>query len=125
MHEHLIRHQDGLPKYAPPAHAGTVNVRLVERDFNGAFELVHGTVAPGGEAERHHHETEHQVIYVVDGEMTVELGEDGPVRCGPGAVVQIPPRLDHRVVSTGAGPLRVIIVYSPPLPARADTPLGG
>ncbi len=118
MHEHLIDHHDSLPKYGPPAHRGTTNVRLVDKDFGGGFELVHGTVEPGGEAERHNHETEHQVIYVLDGAMTVELGEDAPV-----AIVRIPPGLDHRVVSTGERPLAVIIVYCPPLPARADVPL--
>ena len=123
MHEDLIDHQDSLPKYGPPAHRGTTNVRLVEKGFGGGFELVHGTVEPGGEAERHSHETEHQVIYVLDGAMTVELGEDAPVACGRGAIVRIPPGLDHRVVSTGERPLAVIIVYCPPLPARADVTL--
>ena len=123
MHENLIDHQDDLPNYVPPGHQGTVNVRLVEQDFGGGFELVHGTVEPGGEAARHNHPIEHQAIYVLDGAMTVELGDDGPVACGPGAIVRIPPGLDHRVVSTGSRPLRVIIVYCPPLPARADVPL--
>ena len=123
MHENLINHQDDLPNNVPPGHQGTVNVRLVEKDFGGGFELVHGTVEPGGEAERHNHPIAHQVIYVLDGAMTVELGDDAPVACAPGAIVRIPPGLDHRVVSTAARPLRVIIVYCPPLPARADVPL--
>ncbi len=122
MYQHLIDHQDSLAKYGPPAHRGTTNVRLVDKDFGGGFELVHGTVEPGGEAERHNHPIEHQAIYVLDGAMAVELGEDAPVACGPGAIVRIPPGLDHRVVATGERPLRVVIVYCPPLPARADVP---
>jgi len=123
MTEQLIEQQGDMPHYVPPGHEGTVNVRLVDRGFNGAFELVHGTVQPGGETLTHHHETEHQVIYVVAGAAEVTLGADAPVGCGPGCVIRIPPKLDHRVVSVGQEPLRVLIVYSPPLPDRDDRPV--
>jgi quercetin dioxygenase-like cupin family protein len=118
-----IAHRDALPRYSPPGHAGTVNVRLVDRSFCGAFEMIHGTIAPGGEAERHAHESEHQVIYLLEGEAAVELGGAPAVRCGPGAVIRIPPRLDHRVVNVGAAPLKLIVLYSPPLPPRNDQAL--
>ena len=62
-----IEHRQSLPRYGPPGHAGTVNVRLVDAGFGAGFELVHGTVAPGGRAERHRHAREHQVIYVLEG----------------------------------------------------------
>ena len=123
MHQGLIAQDSELHRYAPPGHAGTVNVRLVEKEFCGAFEMIHGTIAPGGEAERHRHEVEHQVIYLLDGEASVELGDDPAVHCGPGAVIRIPPQLDHRVVNTGDRPLKVIVLYSPPLPPRDDTPI--
>lgn len=118
-----IARQDELRRYSPPGHAGTVNVRLVEKDFCGAFEMIHGTIAPGGEAERHAHETEHQVIYLLEGEAEVELGDDPPAHCGPGAVIRIPPRLAHRVVNVGASPLKLIVLYAPPLPPRNDQAL--
>lgn len=119
----LIARQDELKRYSPPGHAGTVNVRLVEKDFCGAFEMVHGTIAPGGEAHRHAHEREHQVIYVLEGEADVELGAEPPTRCGPGAAIRIPPKLEHRVVNVGAVPLKLIVLYSPPLPPRNDEAL--
>jgi quercetin dioxygenase-like cupin family protein len=118
-----IARQDELPRYSPPGHAGTVNVRLVEKDFCGAFEMIHGTIEPGGEAERHAHDREHQVIYVLDGEADVELGAEPAVRCGAGAVIRIPPKLAHRVVSVGPAPLKLIVLYSPPLPPRNDKAL--
>ena len=124
MHQGLIAQDSELRRYAPPGHAGTVNVRLVEKEFCGAFEMIHGTLAPGGEAERHRHEREHQVIYLLDGEAMVELGDAPAVRCGAGAVIRIPPRLDHRLVNTGPTPLKLIVLYSPPLPPRDDTPIG-
>jgi mannose-6-phosphate isomerase-like protein (cupin superfamily) len=118
-----IEHRESLPRYGPPGHAATVNVRLVDAGFGGGFELVHGTVAPGGRADRHHHVREHQVVYVLSGTGEVALGDAPAEACGPGTVVRIPPGLDHEVVNTGDVPLEVLIVYSPPLPPRDDTPV--
>ncbi|MFQ5955082.1 MAG: cupin domain-containing protein [Kiloniellales bacterium] len=114
----LIEHVDDLGAYAPPGHTGTVNRRLVGPEFCGRFELILGTVAPGGEAMRHHHEREHQVLYILEGEAEVTLGDDQPVRCRPGTVIRIPPGLDHRVVCAGTVPVEVIVLYSPPLAKR-------
>ena len=113
-----IQHADELSRYEPPGHAGTVNVRLVDQDFCGAFEMICGVVQPGGEAERHSHETEHQIIYLVRGTADVSLGDEAPVRCQAGSIVRIPPGLDHRVVCVGSEPLETIVIYSPPLSAH-------
>jgi quercetin dioxygenase-like cupin family protein len=114
----LIESIADLPLYEPPGHSGTRNRRLTDRTFCPGFELVQGEVAPGGEAERHHHRDEHQAMVVLEGQCLVALGDDAPRRCGPGTVVRIPPGLDHHVLNDGDGPLKVMIVYSPPLPAR-------
>ena len=119
----LIEHAEELPRYTPPGHAGTVNVHLADRRFCGAFEMVRVTVQPGGEGEPHHHDSEHQVIYLVKGEADVTLGNDPPVRCHAGSIVRIPPQLNHHVISVGSEPLEAIVIYSPPLPARNDTPM--
>ncbi len=119
-----IRHMDDLQPYAPPGHSGTVNVRLVEKDFCGAFEMVHGTIDPGCQAHRHAHEVESQVCYVLAGEMEVTLNDDAPHKCGPGTVVTIPPKVAHLIVSTGTEPLSLIVLYSPPLRPREDTAIG-
>ena len=58
----LIQHVSDLPAYSPPAHSGTVNRRLVAREFGAGFEMILGHVAPGGEASRHYHVEEAQVI---------------------------------------------------------------
>lgn len=118
-----IRNLADIDRYGPPGHSGTVNRRLVEKDFCGAFELIHGTLEPGGRAERHRHETESQVCYVLDGEMEVTFADDAPVTCGPGAVVEIPPQVDHLIVNCGDTPLKLLVLYSPPLPPRGDTPV--
>ena len=123
QHRTCIKHEDEIGAYIPPDHQGTVNVRLVGKEFCGAFEMNLGTVQPGGEAEPHLHETEHQVVYVLAGRCEVTLGDDAPVDCGPGTVVEIPPKLLHRVVAVGDSPLKALVLYSPPLGPRDEVPV--
>ncbi|MCG8546937.1 MAG: cupin domain-containing protein [Alphaproteobacteria bacterium] len=123
MTKSLIEHENDIAKYIPPDHEGTVNIRLVDGDFCGRFELNLGVVQPGGEALPHSHEDEHQVIYFIDGKADVILGGEPAVECGPGAVVRIPPKLEHAVVAKGDTPLKVLVLYSPPLPPRDERPV--
>jgi quercetin dioxygenase-like cupin family protein len=113
--QNLIQHVSDLPAYSPPAHSGTVNRRLVEREFGAGFEMIHGQIEPGGEASRHYHVDEAQVVYILKGEADVALGEDRPQRCGAGTVIRIPKRLAHEVVAVGSEPLEVLVLYAPPL----------
>ena len=113
--ETLIQHIDDLPRSSPPAHSGTVNRLLVEREFGAGFEMVLGHVAPGGEASRHYHRTETQIVYILKGEADVALGDAAPRRCGPSTVIRIPPGLVHEVVTIGEATLECIVLYAPPL----------
>ena len=111
----LIQHISDLPGYSPPAHHGTVNRRLVTREFGAGFEMILGQVAPGGEASRHYHVEEAQVVYILKGEAEVALGDAPPRRCGPGTIVRIPRGLTHEVVTIGEETLEVLVLYAPPL----------
>ena len=92
----LIQHVSELPAYSPPAHHGTVNRRLVTREFGAGFEMILGQLAPGGEASRHYHVDEAQVVYILKGEADVALGDEPPRRCGPGTVDPHPQGADAR-----------------------------
>lgn len=122
-HAELIVNQGKLEQYAPPGHAGTVNVRLADKTFCDGFEMILGTLKPGGEAEAHHHEKEHQIIYILRGQAEVRLGDDPVQLCGPGDVIRIPPMLEHSVVAVGDEDYQCVIIYSPPLAARNDEPV--
>ncbi|HEX9570023.1 MAG TPA: cupin domain-containing protein [Rhodospirillales bacterium] len=112
----VVEHVSEMPTYAPPGHSGTSNVRLIDRAFAGNYELVIGTIEPGGIAGRHSHGKETQAMYVIAGAARVALGDAPPETHGPGTIFRIPPGLDHAVESLGPEPLRLLIVYSPPLP---------
>lgn len=119
----LICHKDELAAYSPLGYGGTVNRRLCDQSFCSGFEMVLGVLEPGGVADKHHHKTEHQAMYVLSGIAEVTLGEEAPVTCGTGTVARLPPTVDHQVLSVGSESLQLMIVYSPPLPKREDTPL--
>ena len=113
--EGLIQHVSELPAYSPPAHSGTVNRRLVGREFGAGFEMILGQVAPGGEASRHYHVDETQIVYILKGEADVALGDELPRRCGPGTVIRIPKGLAHEVVTAGDEALECLVLYAPPV----------
>ena len=79
------------------------------------FEMAHGTIEPGGTASRHQHETEWQVFMLLEGEGRLELGTEPPQTITAGAIVRIPPRTPHLFEVTGDRPVKLIVIYSPPL----------
>jgi mannose-6-phosphate isomerase-like protein (cupin superfamily) len=71
------------------------------------------TVPPGrdaGPAETH---AADQILYVIEGEAEVRLGDE-PLTVGAGALVLIPAGTLHHVRSVGATPLFFLTVYAPP-----------
>ena len=76
MTGNLIENLADLARYVPPGHSGTENARLVTKEQTaGSFEMVHGTLAPGGHAARHSHASAFQAMYVLDGAAEVILGD--------------------------------------------------
>ncbi len=104
-----------IATYQPENHSSTTNRRLVSARDCPDFEMVHGTLKPGGVAERHFHDVSYQAMYVLGGMAEISLGEQAPERVSAGAVVRIPPGLSHEVTSLGPDDLELLIVYSPPI----------
>ena len=72
------------------------------------------TVAPGQDAGPAEIHAADQILYVIEGEAEVRIGEE---RCGagPGTLVTIPAGTLHHVRSAGPGPLFFLTVYAPPV----------
>ena len=111
----LIDALDEIQTYTPANYSGTTNRKLVSREDCQTFEMIHGTIEPGGAAERHAHETEFQAIYILSGAALVELGDSPGEVVTAGSVVRIPPRTQHYVKSLGPEDLKLLVIYSPPL----------
>jgi uncharacterized RmlC-like cupin family protein len=99
-----------LPTYSPPKHQGTINRRLIGRENVGAqhVEVVLGIVQPGGMAEMHQHGNLEQVVYVLEG------------RADPGQALFFPPKTPHYVAPIGDQPLKVLVIYAPPMTSWED-----
>lgn len=104
-----------LPTYSPPGHSGTTNRRLVLAEEAKYFEMVHGSIEPGGVADEHYHPDSYQTIYILSGKAEVRLNRLDSKICTTGDIINLPPNAYHYVKSTGEVPLEMIIVYSPPI----------
>jgi len=71
------------------------------------------TIAPGqdgGPAETHRAD---QIVFVIEGEAAITVGEEER-RAGPGGLVLIPAGAHHHVRNPGREPLFFLTVYAPP-----------
>src|ERR1051325_11661420 len=71
------------------------------------------TIAPGedaGPAETHGAD---QIVYVIEGEADITVGDEAR-RTGPGGLVMIPAGARHHVRNPGRDPLFFLTVYAPP-----------
>jgi mannose-6-phosphate isomerase-like protein (cupin superfamily) len=71
------------------------------------------TIAPGADAGPEEQHDGDQIIYVVEGEAVVHIG-DRELHAHPGALVMIPARARHHVRNPGSTPLFFVTVYAPP-----------
>jgi len=71
------------------------------------------TIAPGADAGPEEEHDGDQIIYVVEGEALVRIGERAH-KAAAGALVMIPARTRHHVKNPGAVPLFFVTVYAPP-----------
>ncbi|HXJ83900.1 MAG TPA: cupin domain-containing protein [Candidatus Methylomirabilis sp.] len=71
------------------------------------------TIAPGADAGPEEEHAGDQILYVLEGEARVRIG-NREYDASPGALVMIPAHTPHHVRSTGTHPLFFLTVYAPP-----------
>ena len=107
------------PRRAEHARASVVDVFAHRGQFfrvlqeTGRSQTAVMTVAPGADAGPPEVHDADQIVYVVEGEAIVRLG-DAEHKAGPGALVMIPAGTRHHVRNPGAAPLFFVTVYAPP-----------
>jgi len=106
-----ITHLDELPLYSPPGHSKTTNRRLLGSD---RVEVVFGQIEYGGQADPHSHADVEQAFFVLEGKAVVEIAEKS-AEVGPNDFVYLPPGTSHRVTPLDGPPLKLLIIYAPPL----------
>lgn len=94
----VIRPQDVKP-YQPAGHAKTVNRCLFQ---NEQVEIIEGSIEVGGGADEHLHDEHEQMLYLLE-------GSDRPL------LIYYPKGTPHGTGGGTAAPLKLVVIYSPPL----------
>src|SRR6478752_2498103 len=80
-------------------------------------DAVHATLSrfgPGQEgAALHVHRRHHDLFFVVEGELTLHLGDADDVHASPGTLICVPPLVAHGFGNTSDAPMRYLNLHAP------------
>ena len=115
MRRYII-HSYELPTYAPPAHSHTRNRRLLGPGPLGSdrMEVVLGEIEYGGQVDPHSHSGVEQAFFVIQGKAVLEIEGQSEI-VGPEDFIYLPAGASHRVTPLEGPPLKLLILYAPPL----------
>ena len=82
---------------------------------SGRLQVILSTIAPGGGTgeEAYTHESDEEVVVVLDGSLEVWVGEEHYL-LAEGDALTFPSRLPHRNINPGDRPARVLFCLTPP-----------
>ncbi len=89
-----------------------VTCKAQGEETGGAYSLIEVTITGEGPPQ-HIHKVEDEAFYVVEGEVSVQRGDE-TIPASPGAFVLIPRGTNHTVWNTGSTPAKILGIYSPP-----------
>ena len=99
---------------ANPARGG-LTYKARSGQTGGALTAWESTAAPGEGPPLHLHVNEDECMYVLEGQLRLRL-DDTDHTAPAGSFVFIPRGLPHAWQNTGAGPARVLFVFTPASP---------
>jgi quercetin dioxygenase-like cupin family protein len=102
------------PEQAKSVSLGGVEVvfRMSGEETGGAYALLEFCLEPGRLVPPHAHRREHEVSYVLEGEIGVRIGPD-ELTATPGSLVVKRPQVTHAWWNARASPARVLETISP------------
>jgi mannose-6-phosphate isomerase-like protein (cupin superfamily) len=78
------------------------------------LEIILGQIEYGGQADCHIHENSEQAFFVLEGKALLQIeGEEELI--SPNDLIYLPKGTSHKVVPVEGQPLKLLIVYAPPL----------
>lgn len=108
---HLVG-SDGVAQFESPAGEDVV-VRATGDETDGAYDVLDLSIPPGpGVTPLHIHHENDEATLVMEGQLTVQLGDKRHV-LGSGQFVNAPSGLPHTYRNSGDGTARAIFVMSP------------
>lgn len=93
---------------------GAVLFKAEAEDGEGTFSLTEITLPPGFPGPvLHRHERTLDSFYVLEGTLTIRLGEDDEVEAGPGSYGAMPPGTVHAFANRSQGVVRALDLMAP------------
>jgi mannose-6-phosphate isomerase-like protein (cupin superfamily) len=89
---------------------GLATIKATKEQTGGHYTLVE-VLEPEGEGPLHVHYREDEGFWVLEGELTFEVGEE-TIKAGPGSFVFGPKDVPHRF-TVESGPTRLLFILSP------------
>lgn len=106
---------------AQPTPGGPKLTQILRSDLQGQDQKVQETVVnvlempPGAAAPWHMHPGAQEILFVIEGSVTVEVEGRGPTVLKSGEIVLIPAEIPHLARNDGSGAARALVTHS-----RAD-----
>jgi len=94
-----------------PAATDRVDLAAMEFEADG-FGTGKKVLLPGGITERHSTGKARELIFCLEGAITVRLGTAAPITLATGEMAYIPPATEHELRNPGPGPAIYLFVFS-------------
>lgn len=85
---------------------------ITGKDTGGAFFLAEMSVPPGGGPPPHIHQLEDESFHVLEGRLTVRVGED-TITASPGDFAFLPRGIAHSFKNNGDAPVKALVLVTP------------
>jgi len=79
------------------------------------FSMGQNVTAVGSQIPEHAHESSEEGMYIISGQGRL-VTEEGEEELHAGMAIYMPPGVRHSILNTGDEDLKLVWVYSPPLP---------
>jgi mannose-6-phosphate isomerase-like protein (cupin superfamily) len=89
-----------------------MTIKATAQDTRGAFGLVEGLGAAGSSPPLHVHSREDELLYLLEGELTIRCGER-TFAAAPGSLTLLPRGVPHTFVVEGDTPARLLSISLP------------
>ena len=108
-----IVHRDGEGERHAAGGTSAIIIKATGEDTAGSFFLSETTIAPGFPGPPlHRHARLHDMFYVLDGVLTMRLGDETH-EVGPGTFVCVPPGIAHTFSNPSSAPVRFLNFNTP------------
>ena len=109
-----VLHEPGEGERHTAGGESSVTIKATGEDTGGSFYLGEAVIQAGFPGPPLHvHEQLHDMFYVLEGTLTMRLGDETR-ELGPGSFVCVPPGAVHTFSNPGSAPVRFLNFNTPP-----------